>query len=138
MQLSYRGVYYDPTSATLDMLEGETIGKYRGQEWKYHYPRHIPHLQPKLYRQYRGIAYSSRPFIPKVENSPHRQPNALGNGCPVPLPFPRQAAMSEISQTHLENLRRNLERRLEAAQARGDEQLIQLLKQESQQLALNL
>jgi hypothetical protein len=42
-----------------------------------------------------------------------------------------------LSSIHLNNIRRRLERRLQIAQENGDETLVNLLKKESQDLALN-
>lgn len=137
MKLSYRGVPYEPEAPNLEIEEGEIGGKYRGQAWKYHYPRHIPQLQPKLYRQYRGVAYSTRPIVQSEEN--YVKPGELTQPiCSVQIYKPRKIAIDELSKTHLDNIRRNLERRLEVAQTRGDSSLIDLLKQECQQLALNI
>ena len=47
MQLTYRGANYEYDIPTVDMVEGEVAGKYRGQNWNYRYPRHIP--VPKKY-----------------------------------------------------------------------------------------
>ncbi len=41
-------------------------------------------------------------------------------------------SLAEATQTHRVNLRKNLERRLEAARAKGDEQLIRLLEAEAE------
>ena len=54
MQFSYRGVLYDKKPLTLEVTESEISGKYRGQDWHYRYPKHIPQLQPKIFMQYRG------------------------------------------------------------------------------------
>jgi hypothetical protein len=43
----------------------------------------------------------------------------------------RQEVMTQLSETHRENLRRNLHRRIEAARASGDENLVRLLEAES-------
>ncbi len=43
----------------------------------------------------------------------------------------RQENLTRVSETHRENLRRNLQRRLEAARARGDEQLVRQLEAEA-------
>jgi hypothetical protein len=111
------------------MNEGEVGGKYRGQDWKYHYPRHIPQLQPKLYRQYRGVAYSSHP-------SQTRETATIT--CHVSRNEPSVIVSDEVSQVHLETIRRRLERRLEIALAKGDVELVHLLKQESLALKLPL
>src|SRR4028118_799230 len=42
MKLTYRGANYEYDIPTVDMMEGEVAGKYRGQNWNYRYPRHIP------------------------------------------------------------------------------------------------
>lgn len=129
MKLSYRGVHYEQVPFALDMNEGEVGGKYRGQDWKHHYPRHLPELQPKLYRQYRGVAYSSRPSL----NS-----EAVTLTCSIPQVQQRAIVSDEVSQVHLETIRRRLERRLEIALANGDFKLVDLLQQESQALNLPL
>ncbi|PSF39453.1 hypothetical protein C7H19_01300 [Aphanothece hegewaldii CCALA 016] len=129
MKLSYRGVAYETDPLGLEINEGDIGGKYRGQDWKYHYPRHMPQLQPKLHRQYRGVAYSSRPnFMTEPTTS---------LSCPVSHTQPTVIISDEVSQVHLETIRRRLERRLEIALANGDDQLINLLKQEYVDLKLN-
>lgn len=135
MRLSYRGVNYEKEQPTLEMNEGEIGGKYRGRDWNYRYPRHIPQLQPKYYRQYRGIAYSTLP-IPAEGEIISPQWNATGVYCPVPVQKPEAVVTSEFSKTHLDNIRRNLERRLQVAKANGNESLIDLLEKEFRQLAL--
>lgn len=129
MKLSYRGIHYDQVPLALDMNEGEVGGKYRGQDWKYHYPRHIPQLQPKLYRQYRGVAYSSRPNLGT---------ETATLTCSISNTLPTAIVTDEVSQVHLETIRRRLERRLEIALAKGDTELVHLLQQESQALKLSL
>lgn len=46
----------------------------------------------------------------------------------------RQEAITQLSAVHRENLRKNLQRRLEAARARGDEALIRQLEAEASYL----
>lgn len=43
----------------------------------------------------------------------------------------RQQNITQTAQLHRENLRRNLEKRLEAARASGDQNLIKLLEAEA-------
>jgi hypothetical protein len=43
----------------------------------------------------------------------------------------RQENTSQASQTHRANMQKNLQRRLEAARAKGDEALIRLLEAEA-------
>jgi hypothetical protein len=44
----------------------------------------------------------------------------------------RQKTLTEVSQVHRDNMQKNLQRRLEAARAKGDEQLIRLLEAEAE------
>lgn len=46
----------------------------------------------------------------------------------------RRAAMQQAAQMHRDNLRKNLERRLEAARSRGDEALVRQLEAEANYL----
>lgn len=46
----------------------------------------------------------------------------------------RQQIITQAAQAHRESLRRNLERRLEAARAKGDETLIRMLEAEASYL----
>ncbi|MEY2976789.1 MAG: hypothetical protein ACO3NK_11080 [Prochlorotrichaceae cyanobacterium] len=48
--------------------------------------------------------------------------------------FQRQNALKNVSQTHRDNLQKRLDRRLEAARARGDQSLINLLEAEANYL----
>lgn len=43
----------------------------------------------------------------------------------------RQELMTEAAQAHRETMRKSLQRRLEAARAKGDEQLVRLLEAEA-------
>jgi Domain of unknown function (DUF4278) len=122
MKLTYRGVTYDRTSDSLETIEGEIGGKYMGGDWNYRYPRHMTNLQPKLPRKYRGVAYGA-PSV--VYNSEDRAIN--------PYLVKPQVQPSDI---HLENIRQNLERRLQAAEASGNRSLIGLLEEESRQLLM--
>ncbi|QZZ19758.1 hypothetical protein J5X98_20935 [Leptothermofonsia sichuanensis E412] len=47
----------------------------------------------------------------------------------------RQETRAKVSETHRANLQKNLQRRLEAARAKGDEQLIRLLEAEANYLS---
>ncbi|MGK7944969.1 MAG: DUF4278 domain-containing protein [Microcystaceae cyanobacterium] len=132
MKLSYRGTSYERDQMPLEIQEGDIAGKYRGQEWRYHYPKHIPQSPPKLYRQYRGVAYSTRP-LSETETADYVKAYTAKT-CSVPCP--RIIVENQVSQIHLENMRRNLERRLQIAKAKGDEDLVKLLQKESEQLTM--
>jgi hypothetical protein len=135
MKLSYRGINYETENSNLEFDQGEVGGKYRGTNWQHTYPRHVVHLRPKLYMQYRGVAYSTSPIpltqshIQTVANNP-----AKDNHCPINPQNHLQKHTS--SQIHWESMRKSLDRRLAAAQTRGDKDLIDLLQKESRQLSL--
>ncbi|ACK73659.1 conserved hypothetical protein [Gloeothece citriformis PCC 7424] len=135
MKLTYRGVSYEHQPETIEYEKGEIAGHYRGQDWYYRYPRHIPQLRPKLHRQYRGVTYSTR-TVPFAQSMQAEESTTVENSCPVLRAKPRTIAVDETSQVHLDNIRRNLNRRLKVAKANGDDELIKLLEQESKQLAL--
>ncbi len=43
----------------------------------------------------------------------------------------RQGSLANVSETHRSNLQKNLQRRLEAARAKGDENLVRQLEAEA-------
>jgi hypothetical protein len=131
MSLTYRGSAYEKDLTPLEMEEGAIAGKYRGQDWKYRYPRHIPRVEPKLYRQYRGVSYSTRPVPGTVEGV--ELPKIV---CTLPLSRPIPIEQDGLSSVHLDNIRRRLERRLAIARENGDKDLMEMLRKESRDLAL--
>ena len=54
MKLSYRGVHYKNEPSTLEVTEGEIVGRYQDQQRQSGYVRHIP--EP-LKLKNRGVAY---------------------------------------------------------------------------------
>lgn len=135
MNFSYRGINYNQEPLTLDMVEGNQSGKYRGQTLTYRYPRHVTHLQPKIL-QYRGVAYSTQ-SAPLNQDSISSQSSEKSQSCVCSLAQTpsRKPKVTTIAQIHLENLRQNLEYRLRVAKTKGDEYLINLLEREYQDLA---
>lgn len=137
MKLTYRGIQYEPETNPLETTEGEIGGKYRGQSWRYHYPRHIPQLQPKLGLQYRGVHYSKRPVVQSHHLSTMSIPAITPEAkLPTPPYFATQTSETEAEQAHIESMRRNLERRLSVARENGNNQLVSMLEKEYQELAV--
>ncbi len=91
-------------------------------------PRHIPQAKPLTVP---GI----KPAIAVVE--PYSPKDNL-NLCPT-LNFYQKAnpESQEWNRLHLENLRQNLERRLQAAKEAGNDSLVKTLEQEFQELMLS-
>ena len=134
-QLSYRGIGYDYENSNIEFDQGEIGGKYRGQSWKYRYPKHIVHIKPKIYRQYRGVAYSTCPTpLQESQVNQYSYHPAKDNRCPVQPQ--KQLQKHTSAQIHWENMRKSLERRLETAQAKGDLNLVSLLEKECRELSL--
>lgn len=125
MRLSYRGVNYEKQTSGIECQEGEVGGKYRGCEWHYHYPRPMPTIETKTsYRKHREIACKSPSLVAKAAVE------SLPRFCPIDFRKPTAVFTDEIQKIHLENLRRNLERRLQIAKANNNHDLIRLLEKE--------
>jgi hypothetical protein len=138
MRLTYRGINYEPEAIPFETTEGEVAGKYRGQPWRYHYPRHIPELPLKLWLQYRGVHHSKRPVVQSPHLAEMLIPAVTPHAeFPSPPHFTTQKEETEAEQAHLESIRRSLERRISVAKAQGNEQLVSMLEQEYQDLAIN-
>lgn len=129
MQRCYRGVHHHPTPLSLEVHEQELIGHYRSRDYVRLAPHHIPVAKAKPMLCYRGVSYN---ICPEFSSEVSIQASAGIMACHPFEPIGRQPT----HQTHLANLRHNLERRMQAAQTRGDESLVSLLEQESMQLAL--
>ncbi len=125
IKLTYRGVRYDCELPTLDMVESSVGGRYRGHPWRLGHPRHLPAPQPICSLQYRGVHYQSD----RPSESRARVPERVTSAPKLCL-----AIVSEVAQTHRDNLWKNLERRLQVAKAKGDRALIEMLENESKQL----
>lgn len=131
MKMQYRGTQYKSETSLLEMKETDIIGKYRGNQWNYKLPKHIPQMQPKLFLNYRGVSYNSCPNANQM---------MIKTSLSTIAPHSRIANTPEecnLEQVHLHNLRQNLERRIKVAQNSRNDYLLEMLKQESLQLAVN-
>ena len=132
MQTSYRGVNFQSSAPTLEVAENEMASRYRGESLNFSYVRHIP-LPPAI----------PNPMNRLVTESSTTSPFATPGKREVIdeayyAPQVSEKILHEVSAIHQENIRRNLERRLEVAKARGDQSLIRQLQVESQQLTSRL
>lgn len=130
MKLSYRGASYDYNQPTLEITEGEILGKYRGATWRCHTLQEVPTPQPTANLTYRGTRYTTGSGS---EAGISYQKQVKKTEAAVKIPSTLSAA-KEIARIHQANLQRNLERRLQAARLRGDQTLVQLLEAEFNQL----
>lgn len=137
MKLNYRGVSYNKEFQPIDVVESELSGKYRGQDYHFRYPRHIPVPQFHADLQYRGVPY--------CVGEPRDQTNmtmavAMADANPEPPPMVGQTttcaiAPQDLAKVHSAHLCRILERRQQVARDRGDQRLLGLLEKEAQQIA---
>ncbi len=61
MKLTYRGISYDYSAPQVETTVGQTAGKYRGQDWRFHNLKKPPVLQPTHNLTYRGVKYCNHP-----------------------------------------------------------------------------
>ncbi|WP_231937559.1 DUF4278 domain-containing protein [Geminocystis sp. NIES-3709] len=130
--MKYRSNQYQSETSLLEMKESDIIGKYRGCQWNYKLPRHIPQLRPKLGLNYRGVSYSTCPNalpIMSGENLVTTIENYSNTSSKV--------YHYKLEDVHLQNLRRNLERRMKVAEENHNDYLLQMLRKESQELAMS-
>lgn len=122
MKLCYRGVSYEHNPLTLEVTEEEIAGKYRGQTWKRRNPRYPLALKPKPHLKYRGVSYGNI--------------TATSDGIIQPSPQLSFEEMRALENTHLNSIRLSMQRRLQAAQANGNEELVHLLEEESKRFGV--
>lgn len=135
MKLTYRGIKYEYAPLAVEVTAEEIGGKYRGAEWKRHHSQHIPITHHAAELKYRGATYYSGNSEEVEELKQRKKLNfifATGNKL-----FVRNQANNQLIQTHRANLRRDLQRRLEVAKQKGDENLIRILEDEANQLLDN-
>lgn len=143
MKLSYRGLNYNDDPPTIDMME-EAGGLYRGCQWQIRYPRHVPIAQPSHSLKYRGVPYLShtKTESPVADSTAANPPSAVTSikktGGVSNRKLEKAMMMQEVEKIHRANICRNLERRMNIAQAKGDQKLMNLLQQECQDLACAL
>jgi hypothetical protein len=131
MKLSYRGVHYEQNPLSLEVTEGEILGKYRGANWRCHTLQEMPVPQPDRVLKYRGVAYHTNQRVGACQTvAQSDRPRAIK---PITVTSSLNTR-KRLEETHRENLRRNLERRLQAARSRGDQHLINILEAESREL----
>jgi len=128
MKLAYRGVNYEDEIPTVETIEGEVSGKYRGQNWNYRYPRHIPVPQHPQNLQYRSVDYSNNRPSPKID----RDVETIDRTRATVTSSPK---VEEVATVHRMNICNILDRRKQVARAKGDVKLMHLLEIESQQMA---
>jgi hypothetical protein len=132
MKLTYRGANYEYDLPTVDMIEGEVAGKYRGQNWNYHYPRHMKVPQHPHDLQYRGVLDSNRESL-KIDRDVAPKLDTIE--VTVEVTVTSAPKVEDIATVHRMNICNILDRRKQVARAKGDVKLMSLLEIEWQQMA---
>ena len=104
------------------MVEAEVAGKYRGQNWNYRYPRHIP-----VPKKYGGTNHSAK----RDFQAGSRDAAAVS----APAAVESSPTFAEVAQVHRVHICNILDRRQQVARAKGDVKLMTLLEIEWQQMA---
>lgn len=133
MKLTYRGIKYEHAPEAVEVTTQGVCGKYRGAEWKCHYPKYTPVTHNAAELKYRGASYYSGNPQEVEELKQRKKLNYIF--APNNQLFMKHPANNQLTQIHQANLQRNLQRRLEVAKQRGDEKLIRQLEQEANQLS---
>ena len=139
MKFNNRAFNYEPNLSNIELTESEIVDN-QGTDWKQKYPRHIPVPQVKIDLKSPAVECSTGDLI-DIEANQLRQNYIADDSVAVTkknevvlTKTKRQQLLEELNNVHLNNLRRNLERRLQVAREKGDENLISLLEAEFEQL----
>ena len=147
--MSYRYHNYQNEPLTLEISEQEIVNRHKrqrlihctrmeptmnvGQNCHSGYPRHmsVPSVQSHRSSQFR---VERNRTLPKTCQLIKSQTENQANACIALNILCYQLNDRQAKQTHLANVRRSLERRLQAAKVSGNNRLLALLQQEWQQI----
>ena len=124
-------------SSNLEITDGEIANRYQRQNCHPNYPRHMDRVS---LRSHQIGQHMTNPhlLLPKTCHLAKSQP-ATEKELDVALEVLKyQLNDQKAKQTHLNNVRHSLEKRLQAAKMSGNYHLIALLYKESQQLEINI
>ena len=135
MKLKYRGTTYETQPLSLNLVEKQLIGKYRGQDcYRAVYDTSmIPQSHSRL--KYRGVAYGGE--VEQAAPIGTVQESTFKIQVPQhqkPVYSSRHQAMSALDKVHNKFLLEKLEQRISAARQKGDENLVHMLEIEKNQL----
>ena len=123
--------------SSLEITDKEINNRYQRQNFAPSYPRHITSVSVKSHRTGQQMTYQNH-FLPKTCELIQSKP-AVNRETHIALEVLRyQLNDKKAKQTHLENVRHSLEKRLHAAKVSGNHHLVALLQKESQQLEMNV
>ncbi|MDX2229424.1 MAG: DUF4278 domain-containing protein [Leptolyngbyaceae cyanobacterium bins.349] len=151
MRLNYRGASYEYNTSPLEAQESDVLNRdaqkrcrtlqenaypltYRGT--RYTTAQVAAALSAPASRTAQTLAYRGVKYTRQPDGTTQLMPSEQGTLEQVTVPNTTAALLKEVARVHQDNIRRNLERRLQAAKLRGDQTLVSLLEAESKQLAL--
>lgn len=140
MQLTYRGAQYNYTPRSAEAAQETNVFRAIRPSYTLHYRGAVytvdpngepalPFVHPGANLMYRGVAYTL--------NGGDRATATVQTRAAVVSSKPRHQKASndaEFVMTHRNNLRTNVQRRLQIARERGDQNLVSLLERELQQI----
>lgn len=131
MKLTYRGISYEQPTSTLRWSNGPVIGQYRGVPVHTQKVDRIP-PQPPRHLNYRGLAYR----VDRLGQIVNEQPGSTTTAAqPAQRAIAERSPFLNAAQAHHRAMMASLERRIEIARTKGDQQLLILLEAERQQMA---
>jgi hypothetical protein len=109
------------SSSFLEITEADTVNFSKDNRIRYTYPRHVC---------FNGIDTDRSLVLAPIASNARKDSNLR-----IDMREKFYLVSDEILKTiHLENLRQNLEKRLQAAKIKGDDRLVNLLEKEFRQL----
>ena len=124
MKFSYRGVNDQETPAMLEITERQICRMSQGQKREFRYVRHIPEPLPMTKQHFRSCVDDTTLAAPVPDQTLPR--------------CDKFEALDELMHSHLRNIQRSLEHRIQVAKSSGDKNLVRLLEAESRQMPLTL
>lgn len=128
MKFSYRDVNDKETTAMLEVTENQICQMSHTQNREFPYVRHIPEPLPMTTRQSLGFADKTTQAAPGITSVLHQALRMRE----------KSEDLNELMHSHLRNIQRSMERRLQVAKASGDQRLVRLLEAESKLMTLTL
>lgn len=141
MQLTYRGAQYDYTPRSAEAVRETNVFRAIRPSYNLHYRGAVytvdpnaepalPSVHPSANLVYRGVAYN----LNGGKRSTAAVQNRASVGSSRPHFHQKASDNAEFVLTHRSNLRSNVQRRLQVARERGDQNLVSLLERELQQI----
>ncbi len=134
MKFKDRAISYKSHSPHLELTGCEIGDKYRGTNCRQKYPRHIRATLPRIALKNGEVGCCTGASEDVEAMLQKHAKTAISNEAAL-TQSSRQQVLEKLHNIHLNNMRRNLEYRLQVAREKGDVHLIRLLEAEFEQIA---